>query len=122
MVRAKRSGQLESFVAPEGTHCLSDSFVLQDRFTRLAALIDSSLRLRSEASETQLRLRDFLAPSLSRVTQEHALYKLLMLSNSLSALEVDVRRQESCLETVLKSDEEPPVWGGQTTPQPGPRS
>ena len=25
-----------------------------------------------EASETQLRLRDFLAPSLSRVTQEHA--------------------------------------------------
>lgn len=49
--------------------------------------MDSALGLRSAASDTQLHLRDFLAPSLSRVTQEHALYKLLMLSNSLSALE-----------------------------------
>eukprot|EP00438_Fugacium_kawagutii_P005166 Skav206283 [mRNA] locus=scaffold922:191013:195632:- [translate_table: standard] len=56
--------------------------------------------------DTQLRVGDFLAPSLSRVTMEHALYKLLMLSNSLSALEVDVRRHESCLESVLRSDED----------------
>lgn len=86
---------------------LRESFVeKKDRFTRLVALIESALRLRSAGSDTELRVGDFLAPSLSRVTQEHALYKLLMLSNSLSALEVDVRRHESCLETVLRSDED----------------
>eukprot|EP00440_Ansanella_granifera_P030310 gb/GFBE01032931.1/.p1 GENE.gb/GFBE01032931.1/~~gb/GFBE01032931.1/.p1 ORF type:complete len:494 (+),score=106.57 gb/GFBE01032931.1/:1-1482(+) len=78
----------------------------QDRFARLSVLIASSLRLRTATSGSNLAVRDFLVPPDSRATREHALYRLLMLSNSLSALEVDVRRQYTCLDQLLKSDED----------------
>lgn len=86
---------------------LRESFIQkEDRYTRLSALIATALKARAAADTQRLSVRDFLAPSLTRATREHALYKLLMLSNSLAALEVDVKRHESCLENLLKSDED----------------
>eukprot|EP00434_Breviolum_minutum_P033462 symbB.v1.2.029608.t1/scaffold3264.1/size60040/3 len=110
----------EELASPKGTQMPFEFLVLEvalresfeekkDRLYRLAAMINAALIFRSAGSETELRVGDFLVPSQKRVKQEHMLYKLLMLSNSLSALEVDVRRHEACLESVLRSDE---VVGG----------
>jgi len=107
----------EELASPKGTQMPFEFLVLEvalresfeekkDRLYRLAAMINAALIFRSAGSETELRVGDFLVPSQKRVKQEHMLYKLLMLSNSLSALEVDVRRHEACLESVLSSDED----------------
>merc|ERR1712232_424520 len=78
----------------------------QDRFARLRALIDGALWARASRNNTSLKFGHLFRPPEEVQGREHALYRLLVLSNGLQNLEVDVRRAESCLSTLISTDED----------------
>ena len=79
----------------------------QERFTRLASLIHtvSAQRGGLAAFATPRAPLSSVISSSSSAT-EHTLYRLLTLSNSLGALEVDVRRTFAALTALLGNDED----------------
>lgn len=79
----------------------------QERFTRISQRMSRALQARAQdVSYSHGLVMLSLAADGQAESRERALYQLITLSDALSALELEVKRAETSLEALLKSDED----------------